>query len=225
MVFKAVLLDVDGVLYDSMPNHVRSWQEAFELVKLRLTPKMVYVREGIHDTAFIDSISREMGVRRIPKEKQKLMMKIKRERFDQYPKPSLTNGAKQLVRRIRKSELPIALVTGSFQEQTIKRLKRDFGVPRRVIITSRDVKKGKPNPEPYLAAARKLKVKPKDAVVIENAPLGIRSAHRAGMRCIAVNTNRLPRKLLRKSGAAVIYKDCAAIAAAWSKVIALGTGR
>lgn len=71
-----------------------------------------------------------------------------------------------------------------------------------VIVTGNDVKHGKPHPEPYLRSLQRLKIKPKDAVVIENAPFGILSAKQAGMACLALETS-LPRKYL--TGADAVF--------------------
>ena len=60
----------------------------------------------------------------------------------------------------------------------------------------------RPHPEPYLRSLQRLKIKPKDAVVIENAPFGILSAKQAGMACLALETS-LPRKYL--TGADAVF--------------------
>ncbi len=56
-------------------------------------------------------------------------------------------------------------------------------------MTADDVKKGKPDPEPYLKALHHLGSKPESSVVIENAPMGIRSAKSAGLTCYAIETS------------------------------------
>lgn len=56
------------------------------------------------------------------------------------------------------------------------------------VVTSADVRRGKPAPDPYLEAARRLGVSPRDAVVFEDTTIGIASAHVAGARCVAVAT-------------------------------------
>ena len=71
-----------------------------------------------------------------------------------------------------------------------------------------DVQNGKPHPEPYLKALTKLNVSPKEAVVFENAPFGIRSAKAAGLFCIALETS-LPASYLK--GADAIFSSFKAI--------------
>ena len=70
------------------------------------------------------------------------------------------------------------------------------------IVAGDSVKHGKPCPDPYLKAAKLLKLFPDDCIVVENAPYGIESAKRAGMYCIAVTTS-LPKEYLRKADVAV----------------------
>jgi beta-phosphoglucomutase-like phosphatase (HAD superfamily) len=76
------------------------------------------------------------------------------------------------------------------------------------IITDEDTKKGKPNPDPYFAATECLGIPSKNCYVIENAPLGIKSAASAGLTCFAIKGNGpLSEEDLRKAGAIRIYKD------------------
>lgn len=74
------------------------------------------------------------------------------------------------------------------------------------MVTAFDVKHGKPDPEPYLMGLQKGgDLKPNQAIVIENAPLGIESAVRAGIFTIAVNTGPLPDSVLADAGASVVF--------------------
>jgi mannitol-1-/sugar-/sorbitol-6-phosphatase len=64
---------------------------------------------------------------------------------------------------------------------------RRFGVPvPEILVTADDVKRGKPDPEPYLKGAELLKVNPAECVVVEDAPAGIQAAHVAGMKVISL---------------------------------------
>ena len=65
-----------------------------------------------------------------------------------------------------------------------------------VTVTGDEVRHGKPHPEPYLLALKKLGVRPAEAVVLENAPFGIHAAKKAGLTCIALETS-LPKAYLR----------------------------
>jgi sugar-phosphatase len=74
------------------------------------------------------------------------------------------------------------------------------------LVTADDVRRGKPEPEPYLLAAQRLGIQPAQCVVIEDAPVGITAAHAAGMRAIAVVTTHRPQAL---SEADIIVREIA----------------
>ena len=71
-----------------------------------------------------------------------------------------------------------------------------------VLVSADDVSKGKPDPEPYLTGARLLGVNPKDCLVIEDAPAGIRAAHAGGMKAIGI-TSTYPASGLQESDAVI----------------------
>jgi beta-phosphoglucomutase-like phosphatase (HAD superfamily) len=79
------------------------------------------------------------------------------------------------------------------------------------MVTAYDVKKGKPDPEPYLMALEKAGLQPNEAMVVENAPLGVRSAKGAGIFTVAVNTGILSDDDLWQAGADVVLPDMAAL--------------
>lgn len=113
-----------------------------------------------------------------------------------------------------KAGLRRVLVTGSGQSSLINRLDNDFpgAFTPQLRVTSRDVTKGKPHPEPFLRAMQLASVRPSQAIAIENAPLGVKSACDAGAFTIAVTTGPIPREALEEAGAAVIFssmQECA----------------
>jgi len=94
----------------------------------------------------------------------------------------------------------LALVTGTSRHELYQILPTSLRDLFSVIVTGSDVKHGKPHPEPYLKSLKGLKIKASAAVVIENAPFGIRSAKQAGLKCIALETS-LPKKYLSEADA------------------------
>jgi beta-phosphoglucomutase-like phosphatase (HAD superfamily) len=88
-----------------------------------------------------------------------------------------------------------AVVSGSAKNDVETILEEAFGKDRfDVIITADDIKKGKPDPSAFLKALEKMNVKPKDAVVVENAPLGAKAANNADISCyVALNNTPLAR--------------------------------
>jgi beta-phosphoglucomutase-like phosphatase (HAD superfamily) len=106
------------------------------------------------------------------------------------------------------------LVTGSGQPTLFGSLEKDFpgSFEKDLMVTSYDVTFGKPHPEPYLLGLKKAGITAGEALVIENAPLGIQSAVAAGIYTIAVNTGPLPDKVLLESGANMIFPSMMALA-------------
>ena len=83
------------------------------------------------------------------------------------------------------------------------------------MLTAFDIKFGKPNPDPYLMALEKGEVKPNEAIVIENAPLGVQAVVAAGIFTIAVNTGPLPDQVLWDAGANLLFPSMPAFNEAW----------
>ena len=120
--------------------------------------------------------------------------------------------------KMKDSGLTISIVTGSGQHSLLDRLEEAFTdlIDRDKIVTAFDVKQGKPSPEPYLAGLRKCHVQPWEAIVVENAPLGVRAAVGARIFTVAVNTGPLPDKMLADEGANLIYSRMTAFNDDWN---------
>jgi beta-phosphoglucomutase len=116
--------------------------------------------------------------------------KIVRRRF--------ITGSRRFLYFLKKHGFVLTLVTGTARHEVERILSKELLGLFSVIITGNDVKKGKPHPEPYLIALKKLQMKPKDVVVFENAPFGIISAKRAHLRCLALETY-LPKTYLKRA--------------------------
>lgn len=203
---KAFLFDMDGVLYDSMPFHAKAWKEAFAHVGVQFSEYDVYLNEGrtgktTVNEAFTAQFRREATddeIQRIYADKAEIFMSISRTN----PMPF----AKEVLTALQAAGKKIVLVTGSGQKSLISRLNESYpGVfsPENM-VTSFDVKYGKPNPEPYLMALQKAGVRPNEAVVIENAPLGVQAGVGAEIFTIALNTGILNDEVLSSAGANVV---------------------
>lgn len=206
MPIKAVLFDMDGVLYDSMPNHAKAWSTAVTEFGLSMSPHEAYLHEGRtgHDT--INILAQRHWGRNATTEEMERIYAAKSALFNTCPEPQPMPGAAQLLQSIRSLGLTIVLVTGSAQHSLLTRLAHDFpGIfSAERMVTAFDVKHGKPHPEPYLMGLEKAGVSASDAIVIENAPLGVEAAHAAGIYTIAVNTGPLSPKVLLDAGADIV---------------------
>lgn len=207
---KAALIDMDGVLYDSMPFHASSWHRLFtELGVTNSNPDEYYLYEGMKGSDTIGMIlKRELG-RDTTEEERNEIYAHKASLFRQCGEAPPLKGADRMLRAVRDHGLTTVLVTGSAQKSLLENLQRDYPgyFPVERMVTALDVKNGKPHPEPYLRGLEKAGVKAGEAIVIENAPLGVRSAKAAGIFTIAVTTGPIPSSEFEKEGADLIFPD------------------
>lgn len=180
----AVLWDMDGTIVDTEPYWIEceyelvaefggEWddEKAHSLVGRDLRDSALILRErGGVDMAIDDIVNRLLdGV----------IARVQR-------KVPWRPGARELLAALNKAGVPCAMVTmswGRFAEAVVKVLPRGTFA---AVITGDEVARGKPHPEPYLAAADALGVRAKDCVAIEDSPTGVRSAVAAGCRTFAV---------------------------------------
>ena len=206
---KAVLFDMDGVLYDSMPYHARSWHTSMAAFGLDMKPEEAYMYEGMRGVETIKLIARRQWNKELTDDEAAAMYKRKTEEFCACPKAKKMEGVEELMRIIKDGGKEIVVVTGSGQGSLLKRLEEDFAglIDSRLVVTAADVSRGKPDPEPYIKGLAKAGIKPCEGIVVENAPLGVRAAVAAGIFTVAVNTGPLPDKALADEGADLIFPD------------------
>ena len=194
----AILFDMDGVLYDSMPNHSMAWSQAMERFGMHMTPHDVYLNEGAtgHDTVVRISL-RDRGYEASEQEIDDIYG-YKAQLFRSMPEARVMPGSQEVFRKAKALGLKILIVTGSGQKNLIERVQRDYEgyITRDRMVTAFEVKRGKPYPDPYLKGLQIAGVPASEAVVVENAPLGIRAAVAAGIDTIAVNTGPLEDEIL-----------------------------
>lgn len=185
--FRAVIFDLDGVLVDSMPHHITAWQDVFRSLGVHLPSEIIRQHEGEKAKITIRRFAEQHGMALTEDQLERLIEK-KREIYRRLAQPGLRPIARQAVDWVRAQGRKTAIVTGSVRPNLDWTLSPDEQKLFDVIITSEECDQGKPHPEPYLRAAKELGVAPHDCLVIENAPLGIRSAKAAGMTCLALRT-------------------------------------
>ena len=186
----AVLWDMDGVIVDSGLYHMRSWQETFHETGITFTEENFKHVFGMRN----DEIIRSMLGKNFTQEKFEMIAKAKEIAFRRLIKGSVKElpGAKTLLEVIHKVGFVQGLVSSTPREN-IDLITNELGIKHyfQEIISGYDVTEGKPSPQGYLLAARRLGVKPDSCVVIEDAVAGVKAAKNGGMRCIAV-TNTHP---------------------------------
>lgn len=211
---KAALIDMDGVLYDSMSHHARSWHKMLSEQGITTQPDEFYLYEGMTGGDTINLIFRRELRRDATEEEKKRLYARKAEIFRSSGKKLPMPGADRMLKALMRAGIPRVLVTGSAQSSLINSLNSDYpgAFSDDMRVTALDVTKGKPDPEPYLIGAEKAGVDPGNAIVIENAPLGVRAGKAAGAFTIAVTTGPIPREAFEKEGADLIFPSMPAFA-------------
>lgn len=207
---KAYFFDMDGTLFDSMPNHALAWERAMEAHGLSFPVADVYRNEGRTGQDVVEQTIFATFHRHATQEEMTSIYEDKARLFQQLGGAEPMPGVIPLLQYLHSQpHTQIWIVTGSGQKSLFNTLNTYFPsifTPERM-ITAYEVTHGKPHPEPYLKAWKKSGLKKEQCFVIENAPLGIRSAKAAGLTCYAVNTGPLSDEDLWQEHADMVFPD------------------
>jgi mannitol-1-/sugar-/sorbitol-6-phosphatase len=198
----ALLFDMDGVLVDSTPAVARVWHQW--AIEHGFDPEtVVQMAHGRPSRTTIRDLLPNSDVEREDRE-------VERREIEDLDGVIPLPGARELLNSLPPERWTIA--TSCTRPLAEVRL-RAAGLPiPKTMITSSDVKIGKPDPEPYYKAAAKLGFAASDCIVVEDAPAGILSGRAAGSRVIAFLTT-MTRHKLDVAGADWIVQNCADITA------------
>lgn len=220
---KVVLFDMDGVLYDSMPNHAVAWQESMKQFGIDMTAADAYATEGAKGVDTIRHFVKLQKGTDITLDEAQRMYDVKTDIFHRMPTSQIFPGVRETMSKIKQSGMEIGVVTGSGQRPLIKRLIDDFGefLDEEHIVTAYDVEHGKPNPDPYLMGLQKAgNLKPWQGIVVENAPLGVRAGVAANIFTIGINSGPLPDSALACEGADIVLKRMTELYSLFDDIIA-----
>lgn len=195
--YKALLFDFDGVVAETLPFHLAAWRNTLLAYGADFDENVILQNEGRQVLDMAARILTNAGlkvdgrvIRQIVDQKNRLFRSSQKAKI--YPE--LWDILLSAVERGYKT----ALVTGTVEENIHAVMPQDLYNMFNAIIDGNSVTQGKPAPDPYLMAADRLGISASDCIVIENAPMGIQSAHAAGMFCIAICTT-LGREQLNKA--------------------------
>ena len=184
---KAIIFDLDGVLCNTEPLHVRSWQVLFARKGIHVPESRIWAGVGITDTEMLKAWFREFNItdsiHSWEVEKRNIYLMLLQQDVPEFP------GAVNLVRQLSWN-WPLGLASSAWRaaaEISLRKLAiRDHF---QVLVAKEDVTSHKPAPDPYLMAATNLGVRPSQCVAIEDSPAGIAAAKQAGMACIGITNS------------------------------------
>lgn len=208
---KAVIFDLDGVIIDSMPFHYAAWQEAFAEVGIDVPEEEIYQREGEKGEITAKEVYKKFKNEEPASDLVRFITKTKRDKYRDKFELRVMPGIPELLITLKNKDLKLALVTGS-SLQVFQQFRKNCSLFELfdVIITGEDTRNGKPAPDPYIMAVKKLDIPSTNCYVVENGPLGIKSAVSANLTCFVIKgSSPLPEKALQEAGAKFIFKDIA----------------
>jgi HAD superfamily hydrolase (TIGR01509 family) len=196
---KAVLFDMDGTLIDSMKYHIKSWIQAFKNAGIKVTKQEIALFEGADFQKTVRHFAKKNN-KKLTKDEKIKIFKQKYDFFNKIYEHKYLVSANKLI-ALKSLGVKIAITTGNDLDGIKNCLDKYYYDLFDVVITAEDVKQGKPKPDTYKIALKKLNIKPDEAIVVENAPLGIESAKSAKIKTFAI-TSTLSKKYLKKADTA-----------------------
>lgn len=206
---KVALIDMDGVIFDSMKYHAKAWEMIMAELGIEYSREDVYQYEGMTGTGIINILFQRALGHGVSDEYAKELYDKKSQIFRQIGTIDPMPGTDRMLAALRARGIRCIVVTGSAQKALLDSIEKYYpGIFQPGDrITAHDVTHGKPNPEPYLKGLALSGVKPEEAFVIENAPLGVKAGKAAGLFTIAVTTGPIPAPMFEKEGADLIFSS------------------
>ena len=200
---RGVNFDWDGVVIDSSAQHEKSWELLAHEIQKPLPPGHFKAGFGKKNQEIIPNLLRWSNdpeeIRKLGERKEELYRELVREQG-----VAVLPGARELLEALKNASIPRS-VGSSTPRSNLDSIFAATGLDRLfdAVVCGDDVANGKPAPDVFLLAAKRLGLDPADCLVIEDAHVGIEAAHRAGMKVLAVATTN-PLEDLARADAAVL---------------------
>lgn len=208
---KAVIFDFDGVIADSERLHYKALNQAFARHKFHM-PEQIHWQKylGYSDLENIVAVNEDYKMN-WSKEEIALLIELKTAAFHALARTEapIIDGVEEFIDMLHNAHLPLGICSGATREDIEIMLEHsEIKDAFKTIVTANDVEKGKPDPEGYKLALKRLNQKngseiaPNQCLVIEDSQWGLQAAIAAGMRTVAVTTS-YPSSVLSKYSPAV----------------------
>lgn len=191
---KAIIYDLDDLMVNSHPLHYEAWEVLLKKYKHsnKDLPKEYhskFIGARVIDIAKVikKTLKLNIDLKLLYKERMEIFIKLVKQKLE--PMPGLLYSLKLL----RANNFKIAVASSGTKEYiNLVLTKFEIRDYFDVIISGDDVKKGKPDPETFIVACKKLNLKAEECLVLEDAERGIEAAKRAGCKCIGVENPHTP---------------------------------
>jgi HAD superfamily hydrolase (TIGR01509 family) len=184
--FQALVFDFDGLILDTEVPVLESWQRVYEAhgVDLPLQAWLETIGTADHDFDPFAHLQAALGR---PLDREVIQRNRVLHRDTILHAQAILPGVQDYIHDARRLSLKLAVASSSRRAWVVGHLER-LGIREHwdAVITADDVARTKPDPELYLAAVAAIGVEPAAAVAFEDSENGVRAAHAAGLRCVAV---------------------------------------
>ena len=174
------IFDFDGVLVNTMELHYAAYSQACKEAGFPVEKERFFSQAGMTGREqikyFADRAGAKVDVEAVYQRKSKLAK-------DWTEKATDVACNMELLKILRKNGVKVAIATGSSRPSILPIMEK-FGIQVDVVASSEDIERGKPHPDLFLCAAKKLGVPPENCIVIEDSDVGIEAAKNAGMHSL-----------------------------------------
>jgi len=205
---QGVVFDVDGTLVDTRAAHLEAWSRVTRELGIRVSRRRLEALFGKRSDFWAEAF--------LPggtEKERRALVKAKDATFLQML-PSLEPfpSAIQLLRLLSRRGKKIAFATGATKaELAIHMRKLRAGRIADATVYDAEVKRGKPYPDSYLLALKRLGLKAREVAVVGDSLYDAQAARAAGIACIAVRTGGFSREALVEAGATLVFRDVGSI--------------
>lgn len=203
----AFLFDLDGTLVDSVYQHVLAWREATQAAGIELPVWRIHRQIGMSGGLMLQALWRETA-RPVSKDEAERIQRVHTEAFaKQAPSLRVLPGAQELLDTLAAARVSFAIATSGRLENarhTLKLLKLPPGTP---VVTRDQVKRAKPDPDLFLAAAEQLEVPIAKCIVVGDSVWDLLAARRASALGVGLLSGGYGREELERAGAYRTYDD------------------
>lgn len=184
---KAVLLDMDGTIFDTERIHKICWDKAMEEAGIPYTSSTFYDLIGLNDESTKNYLLKNFGISEKNYTDLSIYAYELSQRYTRENGVPVKKGFFELQKYLKEQGIKTAVVTSSICSVAENNfILADITIPFDAIIGGDSVTKGKPDAEPYAKAAEKLGLSPNECLAAEDSTNGIKSAHAAGIKCVFI---------------------------------------
>ncbi|MDD5147653.1 MAG: HAD family phosphatase [Candidatus Daviesbacteria bacterium] len=185
---KAVIFDMDGVISDTLPIHGEAESKLLLRYGIQMTPQQIIqefngVPDRISFKIIFKRFNRKLNLQEVEDGKWELFQELAKNGIKSIP------NSLKFIDILLENKFVLGLAS-SAPSRIINLVLETLEIKKKFkeVVCTEEVEHGKPAPDIFLLAAKKLEIDPQDCIVIEDAPRGIQAAKAAGMKCIAITT-------------------------------------